>query len=205
VYETKSLRVIVPLGPIARGHILVCSRHHFPNFCAVSASIRKELASLCILCERIIKQVYGGQVLSFEHGVLQARPEHGIHCQHAHRNLVPINDSNLALDQVLERIRSHNIIINRAEGLPVTPKKFGDGIGDYYYISSSRKMQFLGVVPSGRRIPHRILREALSSFLRRRMKSTMEWEKHQRWHIIRSSGLQLKSAFQETKSNLFRS
>jgi diadenosine tetraphosphate (Ap4A) HIT family hydrolase len=194
VYETPRLRVLVPMGPIVPGHVLLCTKEHIPNFWSASSSLRRELAELIRLCEKVIMSNYAREFVTFEHGVLRSNPRQSIHCLHAHRNLVPTRTPDLVVQEIVRSFQHEGINMRSARGLPLPGPNMGL-LRDYYYFGCQQNPKYLSTIQVNELPPRRIFRRAFSRFLKRDHDLVVEWETHPKRGTMHASWRSLKAAF----------
>lgn len=90
LFENENLWVKVDIGPLCVGHILIITQNHYLNFGELSNEIKKDVRKLKEKIKRVYSQVYGTDVLFFEHGsTLDVSA--GASINHAHLHCIPYN------------------------------------------------------------------------------------------------------------------
>jgi diadenosine tetraphosphate (Ap4A) HIT family hydrolase len=120
-FETKSLQVMIPIGPLCAGHLLVVAKHHCPSFGHPVDEIRVELGQL-VQHIRDACCPFFGEMVAFEHGSMSSADLGACCIDHAHLNLVPLTmQSELAkafasvVPTQLARIETFSEFVNRRE------------------------------------------------------------------------------------------
>jgi len=87
--ESAHFAVLPSLGPLAPGHVLLCSKDHYKSFAAVPADLDEEFEEIKRMLAARLEQEFGSAVHFFEHG--SAPKDSRIICtvDHAHLHCVP--------------------------------------------------------------------------------------------------------------------
>lgn len=87
--ETRMLQVMLPIGPLKRGHILIASRQHALSFGHILAQVQSDLTFILDKVLPVIRRVTG-RVLIFEHGPMSDQLRGACCLDHAHLNIIPV-------------------------------------------------------------------------------------------------------------------
>ena len=87
--ESGSFAVIPSVGPLVRGHVLLCPKKHFRSFAQVPTMLEDEFADMKKKLSAIIAETYGQRVHYFEHGSAKNAQHPMCTVEHAHLHLVP--------------------------------------------------------------------------------------------------------------------
>lgn len=92
VYETNHFLVFPCLGQLREGHLLIVLKNHVNAIGMLESEEMKELEKLIDRLSNYFKQVYGMDMLCFEHGVLDDKGHNGgCGIYHMHLHLLPAN------------------------------------------------------------------------------------------------------------------
>jgi len=95
--ESAGFAAIPSLGPLARGHSLLCPRQHVPSFAALDSGLEGDYRAIKAALKARLGAQYRAEVLVFEHGS-DARGERVL-CtvDHAHLHFVPVPEGGIEL------------------------------------------------------------------------------------------------------------
>ena len=88
LFEDDNLYVIVDISPLCKGHILIISNKHYLSFLQADKKVKKEVYKLKTNIINVYKNVYGCDVLFFEHGPSKTNNAGGC-IDHAHIHCIP--------------------------------------------------------------------------------------------------------------------
>lgn len=191
LHEDENFIILVPRGPIAAGHILICSKHHQVNFWRSSTLYQNRLESMYQRCEGVLEGFYGTEIVSFEHGVIQRREEHEIYCEHAHRNLVPVAKANGVMDEIVRFFANEGVTLIESN---IWGQKTDSCVTDYYYLRLAGR-QYVAFVLFNQPISKRIFRRAFATVLKISAPSIIEWESEESLSSALQSHAELQTAF----------
>jgi len=162
--ETENLVAFVSMGPLTAGHTLLCPR--FPSNCigdvVSDAHMQLEFSSFLSEVMQMLTNVFGGEVLFFEHGGSSGLRPIGCSVLHAHLHLIPGVGC-----EVLDRMFKGSTAFVRNGEFAWEPVK--DVLStrfpaakwqDYLFLSSSQS-SWLARVGADRTVPHQYLRQAV--------------------------------------------
>lgn len=92
IYESESFYVCPAKGALVDGYVMICPKEHILSVAALSKEQRKELLEVIDDVKYILKEVYGTEILMFEHGSgLEGKCKHEKSIIHAHLHVLPTN------------------------------------------------------------------------------------------------------------------
>lgn len=101
LFESDTLYVGVDISPLCRGHVLLITREHYFNFYELPWRIKKEVQKLQNCLRKLYKEIYGKNILFFEHGSNKPGTA-GSSIDHAHLHCIPFDgDVKETLDVLL--------------------------------------------------------------------------------------------------------
>jgi diadenosine tetraphosphate (Ap4A) HIT family hydrolase len=92
LWESDSFVAIPSLGPLAEGHVLLCTREHVRSFAAVDPDCHIEYQAMKVRLRRELEAIYRNAALIFEHGMARAGDRDPCTVDHAHMHFVPLGD-----------------------------------------------------------------------------------------------------------------
>lgn len=115
LFENNDLYVIADISPLCLGHILIVTNKHYLNFWEIPKEIKDEVIKLKDKIKEIYKQIYGTDVLFFEHGSAKSGYA-GASIDHAHLHCIPYKfDIIDNLKEILGTPKECNIITSNIE------------------------------------------------------------------------------------------
>jgi diadenosine tetraphosphate (Ap4A) HIT family hydrolase len=87
--ETKQFVVIPSVGPLSRGHSLLCPRDHIKNIGQLPLVSEREFAAIKSKLRKLLWRVFEAPVHCFEHGSASATSRVLCTVDHAHLHFVP--------------------------------------------------------------------------------------------------------------------
>ena len=87
--ESESFAVMPSVGPLVRGHVLLCPKEHFKSFAEVPQVLEEELVLMKRRLTATLTQVYDQRIHSFEHGSAKKAQQPMCTVEHAHLHFVP--------------------------------------------------------------------------------------------------------------------
>jgi ATP adenylyltransferase len=122
--EGRLFAVIPSIGPLTRGHSLLCPKRHFRSLAQLPPSYDEECAAMTVRLVGLLSDLYGVPVHCFEHGTAAAGSRVLCTVDHAHLHLVP-TDATVV-----------NVLQRDAAWLPVGPalQDLRHAVGEDEYI-----------------------------------------------------------------------
>lgn len=96
--ESASFAVIPSLGPLVRGHSLICPREHLRSFAGLGWHGQAEFREIKARLSERLGQLYGGELTFFEHGMAADGGRILCTVEHAHLHVLPLTSS-FSLDE----------------------------------------------------------------------------------------------------------
>jgi len=93
ILETENFVVFPSIGPLKLGHVILCTKHHYPSFACLPLSFEKEYRSISIVLSKLLEGTFGEKVHLFEHGSDINRTRIPCSVEHAHQHFIPSNKS----------------------------------------------------------------------------------------------------------------
>lgn len=88
--ESNGFAVIPSLGPLVKGHCLLCPKLHVRSFAHVDRTIHDDLAHVKAVLQRRLRDAYGTEILMFEHGMAAVGDHVPCTIDHAHMHCLPL-------------------------------------------------------------------------------------------------------------------
>src|SRR5262249_53890749 len=88
--ESSTFSVIPSLGPLTDGHVLLCAKNHVRSFAALNPELDAEYEMMKRKLKQVLKELYGGSTLVFEHGMASSGRRVPCTVDHAHMHFVPL-------------------------------------------------------------------------------------------------------------------
>jgi len=93
VMETDNFVVFPTVGCFVEGYLLIVSKEHYSSFACLPATMLEEQTTLIAAVKTRLQDVYGKQVICFEHGSAFCDVSMGGCVDHAHMHLLPYDCS----------------------------------------------------------------------------------------------------------------
>src|SRR5258708_7550995 len=87
--ESDGFAVIPSIGPLVRGHVLLCPKIHFKSFAQIPSTLEAELDGMKKRLASLLRQTYGQRIHYFEHGSAKRAQHPMCTVEHAHLHFVP--------------------------------------------------------------------------------------------------------------------
>src|SRR5580658_4727623 len=91
--ESESFAVIPSLGPLAEGHVLLCTREHLRSFAGLDPDCHSEYQAIKVRLRHELEAVYGKATLVFEHGMAIEGDRVPCTVDHAHMHFLPLGQT----------------------------------------------------------------------------------------------------------------
>ncbi|HLD34219.1 MAG TPA: HIT domain-containing protein [Candidatus Nanoarchaeia archaeon] len=169
VYRTDNFFVIPSIGPLQPGHLLVQPKDHVLGYGQLDPALDKELSHVIDTTKRVLAEVYGKEVFTFEHGPRVCHDTQEIRgggcMDHAHLHLVPLGKHDdavldaIAVDMVRRLQTYDHFRADRTEGLDIMREIVIEGKTSYMLTETS----------NGARVVFRVSRPVPSQYIRRQI------------------------------------
>jgi diadenosine tetraphosphate (Ap4A) HIT family hydrolase len=87
--ESDAFAVIPSIGPLVRGHVLLCPKMHFKSFAQIPSTLEAEFDGMKKRLSSLLRRTYGRRVHCFEHGSAKKARQPLCTVEHAHIHFVP--------------------------------------------------------------------------------------------------------------------
>ncbi len=131
LYQDDNLYIQVDISPLTRGHILIISNYHYLNFYEMPDNIKEDVTKIKNCLKRLYKELYGTDVLFFEHGSAQSGYA-GASIDHAHLHCIPYISDKVRIKRSLSRSFGKSIKCDI-----LAPSKFHNEFS-YLYLESEK-------------------------------------------------------------------
>lgn len=84
LYEEEDFVIIPTVGPLLKGHILICPKMHFLSFSQMNKELLNKAEKLKNKIRKVFKKTYNTGTAFFEHGMLSCESKGGACTSHAH-------------------------------------------------------------------------------------------------------------------------
>ncbi len=88
--ESDSFAVLPSLGPLVRGHSLLCPKAHTRSFAHLDSHLHAEYREVKARLEKRLRQIYGCGITLFEHGMAATGDRIPCSVEHAHLHFLPL-------------------------------------------------------------------------------------------------------------------
>ncbi len=126
VLESHLFVVIPSIGPLVRGHSLLCPKRHFRSLAQLPACYDDEYVVMKARLVSVLSELYATPIHCFEHGAAAAGTRVLCTVEHAHLHLVPANAS------IAASLRSENTWLPIGSTLQDLRSAVGEGEYIYY-------------------------------------------------------------------------
>jgi len=91
--ESESFAVIPSLGPLSKGHVLLCPKTHIKSFSQLDTALHNEFGYIKQALRHALSEQFGASIHLFEHGMAATGERIICSTNHAHIHFVPLPDS----------------------------------------------------------------------------------------------------------------
>lgn len=86
--------VLPAKGHLVPGHVLVCSKAHYPNLLSAPRAVAEDVLALANAARRRVSEAFGHETFTFEHGFVgKNTTELGCAIDHIHVHVLPLPDA----------------------------------------------------------------------------------------------------------------
>jgi diadenosine tetraphosphate (Ap4A) HIT family hydrolase len=104
VLASFEIGVIVPdISPLVDGHVMLVSHAHIGSYSEIEPSQANRIGDFLAVYRNICFQMYGTEVIAFEHGVPLSSDGKNTCVEHAHIHIVPLKHGSV-FDDVVKRL-----------------------------------------------------------------------------------------------------
>jgi len=89
IYENDAFVLIPSIGPLAKGHVLICPKFHISSFAAIPTDFYNAYMEIRSWALKLLKENFNRQILVFEHGMDDLCSSILCSVSHAHQHLIP--------------------------------------------------------------------------------------------------------------------
>ena len=90
IFESASFAVVPSLGPLVRGHMLLCPKAHVRSFAQVYDNLHTEYEEVKARLSAVLREKYAAEITLFEHGMAATGDRILCTVDHAHMHFVPL-------------------------------------------------------------------------------------------------------------------
>lgn len=161
ILSSDNFVVIPSLGQIVEGYLLIVTKQHLPSMGHVSLGLEGELREVIKKVFIALAEVYGNEVLFFEHGPLNACRTGASCINHAHLHIVPLPNARklvqIAAKALGERLRNLDYLFEARRMIQNQKPYLYVGVGDGFSETS--------LMREATNLPSQYMRRLIAEFI----------------------------------------